>query len=318
VDERKVCAESICNVGRTLCATSVGADNHAVIGSTVLRDDLLLNVLLQHVPTVEVVDRDVKEALILRVVQVHCDNVVCTSTCEEVGNESASLSHPHLISFLYSHLRRLGALYRSRVACWCSSSVSLAVRVIGLIAIQCVLARHREAVQFLRQGLGAVAVADTLTFRAAWERARRPRVEGVVRLSVNLGGHPGERRTDLVVRQVALARVWEQRQDGSDSSCACSLACAQSDEQLHEVVVDLAAARLHDVDILVTDTVANLDTSLTVRELLQLDVGGRDSEVGADVLGKLRVRGTAEDDDVANHGVWMPQVKGVRLGVGSV
>jgi hypothetical protein len=28
--------------------------------------------------------------------------------------------------------------------------------------------------------------------------------------------------------------------------------------------------------------------------------------VGADVLGELRVRGTAEDDDVADHGVWLP------------
>lgn len=228
--------------------------------------------------------------------------MVCSSTGEEVGDESTSLSHPHLVALLHRHLRRLGVLDWSRVARWCTSTVTLAVRVVGLIAIQCVLARHRQAVQFPRQGLGAVAVADALAFRAAWERARWPRVEGVVRISVGLGGHPSEWRTDLVVRQVALARVWEQRQDRGDSSCACSFACAQSDEQLHEVIVDLAATGLHDVHILVTDAVANLDTSLTIRELLQLDVGGRDSEVGADVLGELRVRGTAEDHDVADHG----------------
>jgi hypothetical protein len=68
------------------------------------------------------------------------------------------------------------------------------------------------------------------------------------------------------------------------------------------VVVDLAAARLYDIHILVADTVTNLDSSLAIGELLQLDVGGWNSEVGADALGELRVRGTAEDYDVANHG----------------
>ena len=304
MDERKVRAESICDVGRTLCSTSVGTDDHAVVGSAVFGDDLLLDVLLQHVPTIKVVDRDVEEALVLRIVQVHCDDVVGTSTCKEVGNESTSLSHPHLVSLLHGHWRRLSLLGGSRVACWCSSTVSLAVRVVGLVAVQCILARQRQAVQLLRKGVGTVAVAHTLAFRAAGERARRPRVESVVRLSVDLRRHPGERRADLVVRQIALARVWKQRQDRGDPSCACGLACAQSDEQLHEVVVDLAAARLHDVHILVAHTVTDLNPSLTISKLLQLDVGSRDSEVGADVLGELRVRGTAEDDDVANHGGW--------------
>jgi hypothetical protein len=31
--------------------------------------------------------------------------------------------------------------------------------------------------------------------------------------------------------------------------------------------------------------------------------------VGADVLGKLRVRGAAKDDDVADHGGWVPRSK---------
>jgi hypothetical protein len=307
VDERKVCAEGICNVGCALCATGVGADDHAIVGSTMFGDDVLLNVLFQHVPTVEVVDRNVEEALVLRVVQVHCDDVVCASTSEEVGNESTGLSNPHLVSLLNSHLRRGGWLNRRRVACHCSSARCLIVRLVRLNTLQGVLARgtgallQRKAVELPRQRVGTIAVADTLALRAAGIRARRPRVECVVCLSVDLGGHSSEWRTDLVVRQVALARVREQRQDCGDSSCACSLACAQSDEQLHEVVIDLAAARLHNVDILVADTVANLDPSLAVGELLQLDVGRGDSEVGADVFGELRVRGTAEDDDVADH-----------------
>jgi len=67
------------------------------------------------------------------------------------------------------------------------------------------------------------------------------------------------------------------------------------------VVIDLAAARLDNVDILVANAVANLDPSLSIGELLQFDVGGWDAEVGADVVGELRVGGATEDNNVADH-----------------
>ena len=110
MDESKVCAQGVCDVCRALCAASVRTDDHAVVGAAVLGDDLLLDVLLQHVPSVEVVHWDVEEALVLRVVQVHGDDVVCASAGQEVCNESTSLSHPHLVSTLDRELRRAGWL----------------------------------------------------------------------------------------------------------------------------------------------------------------------------------------------------------------
>jgi len=67
------------------------------------------------------------------------------------------------------------------------------------------------------------------------------------------------------------------------------------------VVIDLAAARLDNVDILVANAVADLDPSLSIGELFQFDVGRRDAEVGADVVGELRVGGATEDNNVAHH-----------------
>jgi hypothetical protein len=313
VDERKVCAQSVCDVRCALCAASVRADDHTVVGSSVLGDDVLLNVLFQHVPTVEVVDWDVEEALVLRVVQVHGDDVVRAGAGEEVGNESTSLSHPHLVSALNSHLRRASGLAgsdRGRVA---GDGVSIVLgdrigtRGIRLVAIQCVLPLgtrallQRKAGQLLCKRSCAATVADSLAFRAAGVWARRPRVEGVGRVSVNLGGHPCQWRADLVVGQIALARVREERQDCGDSSCACGLACAQGDEELHEVVIDLAAAGLYDVDILIAHAVADLDPSLSISELLEFDVGRRDAEVGADVVCELGVGGATEDNNIPHH-----------------
>lgn len=223
VDEGEVCAQGVCNVCRTLCTASIRADNHTVVGSTMLGDDLLLDVLLQHVPTVEVVDRDVEEALVLRVVQVHCDDVVCASASQEVSNKSTSLSHPHLVSTLNGHLRRASRLAssgRGRVA-RDGRSIDIGDRVstraFRLVAIQsvfplgaCVLLK-REVGQLPCKRSCAAAVADSLAFRSAGVRARRPRVEGVVRISIDLGGHPCQRCADLVVRQIALSRVWEKR-----------------------------------------------------------------------------------------------------------
>ena len=45
------------------------------------------------------------------------------------------------------------------------------------------------------------------------------------------------------------------------------LARVDHDEELHQVVVDLAAARLNDVDILATNRLTDLDAEISVRPL---------------------------------------------------
>lgn len=76
----------------------------------------------------------------------------------------------------------------------------------------------------------------------------------------------------------------------------------EHDEELHEVVVDGTASRLDDEDILVADTVANLDVGLLVGELCELDLAGRDAEAGTDLVDEGRVR-AAYCDEIRRMGV---------------
>lgn len=52
--------------------------------------------------------------------------------------------------------------------------------------------------------------------------------------------------------------------DGRDASGGGTLACGDEDEQLHEVVVHIAAARLDDEDVLVANGLGDLDVDLSV------------------------------------------------------
>lgn len=65
--------------------------------------------------------------------------------------------------------------------------------------------------------------------------------------------------------------IWEARDDGGDPSCRGGLAGRDKDEELHEVVVDVVAARLDDEDILVSHRLGDLDVDLTVGELFDGD-----------------------------------------------
>lgn len=77
----------------------------------------------------------------------------------------------------------------------------------------------------------------------------------------------------------------------------------EHDEELHEVVVDSTASRLNDEDILVADTVANLDVGLLVGELCELDLAGRDAEAGTDLVDEGRVRAAYCDETRHKTGV---------------
>jgi hypothetical protein len=126
-------------------------------------------------------------------------------------------------------------------------------------------------------------------------------VEGVVAIAVQLGRSFGERSASLVVRNVALSRVGEEREDSSDALGRGSFAGRDGDEKLHQVVVDLAAAGLDDEDVLPSDRVHDLDASLTYSELAEEDVCRRNTKVVADCLGQLGVRAASQNDQIAHH-----------------
>jgi len=63
--------------------------------------NLVLNVPFEKMTAIEIVDGDIEEALILRVVQVHGNDMVRASTSEQVCNQSTGLSDPLLVTTLW-------------------------------------------------------------------------------------------------------------------------------------------------------------------------------------------------------------------------
>ena len=69
-----------------------------------------LNVVPEQVSAVQVVDGNVEEALILRVVQVHRDDMVRPGAGQQVRNQRAGLSDPLLVAALWLKRQRLHGL----------------------------------------------------------------------------------------------------------------------------------------------------------------------------------------------------------------
>ena len=81
------------------------------------------------------------------------------------------------------------------------------------------------------------------------------------------GEHVGDElgcdgRTALVL--FVHARVGVARDDGGDAAGGGALARGDEDEELHEVVVHVAAGRLEDEDVLVTDRLGDLHVDLPI------------------------------------------------------
>ena len=60
--------------------------------------------------SIQIIDRDVEEALVLRVVQVHGDDVVGAGAGEQVGDEGARLRHPLPIATLGAEVGGMGVV----------------------------------------------------------------------------------------------------------------------------------------------------------------------------------------------------------------
>ena len=72
----------------------------------------------------------------------------------------------------------------------------------------------------------------------------------------------------------------------SDLAGRTSLASRDHDQKLHNRVVDLGAAGLNDEDILLTDAGKDPDARLSVRELGELSISWRHTQVFAYFAGK--------------------------------
>ena len=76
VDQGKLNTEGVRNCGSSFGSTRIWANNNTI---AVIRN-MLLNIFLEEGSAIKVVDGNVEEALILRVMKIHCDDMVSTST----------------------------------------------------------------------------------------------------------------------------------------------------------------------------------------------------------------------------------------------
>ena len=120
------------------------------------------------------------------------------------------------------------------------------------------------------------------------------------------GDHVGdEAGRDRDARLVLLVRaaVGVVRHDGRDPPGARALEGVDHDQQLHDRLVDRAARRLDDEDVLLADVVQDLDEDVLVGELEDLGLAELDAEVAADLPGQVGVRVAGVDVELVRvHG----------------
>ena len=102
------------------------------------------------------------------------------------------------------------------------------------------------------------------------------------------GGGGGAAAATVSVEVSTHARRRRER-SGRPTPCGRKLAGVNDDEHLDEVVVDVAASRLDDKDILLAHVLLNFHTRLVVGELAQLDLAAHDRA-------RARVSSPARDD----------------------
>lgn len=286
VDQCKRHAQRVRNCRGSLGSSSIRTDDDCLLKV----GDRKLNVFSQEVAAVEVVDRNVEETLILRVVQIHGDDMICACAGEEICNQRASLRDPLLIARLGLELWRHGRSADDAISPMCAvHSVRLdraLFRAIRLLRFKGISAFHRAddmgSVAFLgeletlqRPVKGCCPICEgctgVLRTRSRWHTVER------VCARPTAGGARNfcKRCASLVVWDIALTGIREEREDGGDAlrrSCPASgdadqLERGQSEEgktadtethELHKVVVDLSSAALHDKNIFPTDRLSNL------------------------------------------------------------
>lgn len=94
VNECELHAQLVSYCGCALGTARIRADNDSLL----VVGDVALNVALQKRASVEVVDGDIKVALVLGVVQVHGDDVIRAGAGKQVGHQRTCLRDPLLVS----------------------------------------------------------------------------------------------------------------------------------------------------------------------------------------------------------------------------
>lgn len=245
VDKRKWHAQRICNCRSSLRSSGIRTHNHCVL---VIGDQL--NVLPEHMATVEIVHGYVKKTLILRVMKIHCDDMVCARASKKIGNQGTRLRDPLLVAGLrfewrefdrdsaiivVGSIRTVGAV-RSEVRSEITSvfrflgvkSVGALDRTDGVGGAVPILGKF-DALQLLVQGCGTIGEARARLLTWVWCLGHTLESKGAL-AAVRLCRGLDKRRACLVVGDIALAGVREQREDGGDALCGGCSAGGDADQ----------------------------------------------------------------------------------------
>lgn len=97
VDQGELHSEGISDGSCALGPAGVRRDDDGVLKVR----DIIADVTLQQRAAIQVIDGDIKKALILGIVKVHRDDMIRASTCQEVCHQRTSLRNPLLIACVF-------------------------------------------------------------------------------------------------------------------------------------------------------------------------------------------------------------------------
>ena len=181
---------------------------------TLVIRDLLTNEVLKERPAIQIIDWDIEKALVLSIMEVHGDDVFRSGAGEEIGNKSPGLSDPLLIAWsgleLCSTLRNKvarGGSIDSFCRVFCVATLTSSIRecasiLRSVIVIEMDLRQTRLEINTIGKVLGG-CVGRLRRLRGGVGRIWK--VWLVVDIRCFRKWCAG-----LVVRNVALSRVWEK------------------------------------------------------------------------------------------------------------
>lgn len=243
VDEGKFHSQGVCDRGCSLCSSCIGRNDNGflVVG------DVVLDITLQQWASVQVVDGNVKESLILRIVEIHSDDVVGAGAGEETGHKGTGLGDPLTVTEAGLVGVIVGVAVSTRegwgTGCstvfgvreaqwsWDLGGSSIAAWVVGIAALG-------DSVELSFKTVGQLGGGELCGVVSSGGGGST--LESIWLVSNGWGFRQGG--ANLVVWNVWLTRIWEERHDCCHLLCRCSLAGRDGDEEFHDVVVDLATS----------------------------------------------------------------------------
>lgn len=132
-------------------------------------------------------------------------------------------------------------------------------------------------------------------------RGRRGTLEGIAITGLVRSGGFRKGSPGLVVRDIALTGVREQRKDCGHSVGGRRLAGGNGDQKFQEKIIDLSSTGLNNVDILPTNRFFHFHSGLAHGKFREQDICRGDSQNVADLLSQVRVGSSSNDTNIPDH-----------------